>query len=52
MDLNKYTQKSQEAILSARQVAQDYSHQAIEPPHLLLALLHIATGIISPRLSP
>ena len=39
MDLNKYTQKSQEAILHAQQIAQDYNHQAIEPAHLLLSLL-------------
>ena len=31
MNLNNYTQKSQEAILHAQQLAQDYSHQAIEP---------------------
>ena len=39
MDLNKYTQKSQEAILNAQHITQDYSHQSIEPAHLLLSLL-------------
>jgi ATP-dependent Clp protease ATP-binding subunit ClpB len=46
MDLNKYTQKSQEAILSAQQLAQDYGHSAIEPAHLLLALLRQDEGIV------
>ena len=46
MDLNKYTQKSQEAILHAQQLAQNYNHQAIEPAHLLLALLQQEEGIV------
>jgi ATP-dependent Clp protease ATP-binding subunit ClpB len=46
MDLNKYTQKSQEAILNAQQIAQDYSHQNIEPAHLLLALLRQEEGVV------
>jgi ATP-dependent Clp protease ATP-binding subunit ClpB len=45
MDLNKYTQKSQEAILSAQQIAQDFNHQSIEPIHLLLALLRQEDGV-------
>ncbi|NJC98109.1 MAG: ATP-dependent chaperone ClpB [Anaerolineae bacterium] len=46
MDLNKYTQKSQEAILGAQQIAQDYNHQAIEPAHVLLALLKQDEGVV------
>ena len=46
MDLNKYTQKSQEAILNAQQMAQDYGHSTIEPAHLLLALLRQEDGIV------
>ncbi len=46
MDLNKYTQKSQEAILNAQQIAQDYNHQSIEPAHLLLALLRQDDGVV------
>jgi len=46
MNLNNYTQKSQEAILGAQQLAQDYSHQAIEPVHLLLSLLKQDEGIV------
>ena len=40
MDLNKYTQKAQEAIIGAQALARDHNHQAIEPAHLLLALLN------------
>ena len=46
MDLNKYTQKSQEAILHAQQLAQDYNHQSIEPAHLLLSLLQQDEGVV------
>jgi ATP-dependent Clp protease ATP-binding subunit ClpB len=46
MNLEKYTQKSQEAILAAQRLAQDYSHQSIEPTHLLLALLQQDQGVI------
>ncbi|MFN2196506.1 MAG: ATP-dependent chaperone ClpB [Anaerolineales bacterium] len=46
MNLDKYTQKSQEAILSAQRLAQDYHHQAIEPAHLLLALLQQEDGVV------
>ncbi len=46
MDLNKYTQKSQEAILGAQHLAQEYFHQAIEPAHLLLALLRQEEGVV------
>jgi ATP-dependent Clp protease ATP-binding subunit ClpB len=46
MDLNKYTQKSQEAILNAQHIAQDYNHQSIEPAHLLLALLRQEDGVV------
>ena len=40
MDLNKFTQKAQQAVLEAQHLAQDYNHQSIEPAHLLLALLN------------
>ena len=46
MNLDKYTQKSQEAILAAQRLAQDYNHQAIEPAHLLLALLQQDQGVV------
>src|SRR5688572_32893656 len=46
MDLNKYTQKSQEAILNAQNLAQDHGHQTIEPLHLLLSLLTQEEGVV------
>src|SRR5512143_1824556 len=46
MKLDKYTQKSQEAILRAQQIVQDYHHQAIEPAHLLLSLLEEDEGVV------
>jgi ATP-dependent Clp protease ATP-binding subunit ClpB len=46
MNLEKFTQKSQEAIFQAQQLAQDLSHQTIEPEHLLLALLRQEQGVV------
>jgi ATP-dependent Clp protease ATP-binding subunit ClpB len=46
MNLDRYTQKSQEAILNAQRIAQDYSHQSIEPAHLLLSLLNQEEGVV------
>ena len=51
MDLNKYTQSAQQAIIQSQQIARDQSHQIIEPAHILLALLQqpegIATAVIT-----
>jgi ATP-dependent Clp protease ATP-binding subunit ClpB len=46
MNLDKFTQKSQEAIFSAQQIAQEYHHQAIEPIHLELALIRQEEGVV------
>jgi ATP-dependent Clp protease ATP-binding subunit ClpB len=46
MDLNKYTQKAQEAILAAQGLAQEHSHSQIEPVHVLLALLRQSDGVV------
>ena len=46
MNLEKYTQKSQEAIFKAQTIARDYNHQAIEPAHLLLALLRQEDSVV------
>jgi len=46
MNLEKYTQKSQEAILSAQSIAQGYNHQTIEPAHILQALLQQDQGVV------
>ena len=47
MNLDNYTQKSQEALLAAQRLAQDYNHQTIEPAHLLLALLKQEGGVVA-----
>ena len=46
MNLNKYTEKSQEAILMAQKLAEDFSASEILPEHLLLALLQQEGGIV------
>jgi ATP-dependent Clp protease ATP-binding subunit ClpB len=46
MNLDKYTQKSQEALLASQALAQEYRHQSVEPSHLLLALLRQPEGIV------
>ena len=49
MDLNKFTQKSQEAISEAQSVAVRFGHQQVEVEHLALALLEQEQGLV-PRL--
>lgn len=49
MNMNEFTQKSQEAILGAQSVAQEYGNPEIQPEHLLLALLNQGEGVV-PRL--
>ncbi len=46
MNFDKYTQKAQEAIAQTQQVALEFSHQSVEPAHLLLALLRQQDGIV------
>ena len=46
MNLEKFTQKSQEAIFGAQQIAQEHHHQAIEPIHLTLALIRQEGGVV------
>jgi len=46
MDLNKFTQKAQQAVLNAQQLAREFNHQNIEPSHLLLALLNQSDGTV------
>ena len=49
MDINKMTQKSQEALQNAQNTAVQFGHQEIAPEHLLFALLQDETGLV-PRL--
>ena len=46
MNLNTYTQKSLEAVQSARQLAVQNGHQQLEQVHLLLALLQQDGGLV------
>ncbi len=47
MNMEKFTQKAQEAVLQAQQLAQDFfNHQTIEPAHLLLALMQQEDGVV------
>jgi ATP-dependent Clp protease ATP-binding subunit ClpB len=46
MNLNRYTQKAQEAVLSAQQRAEQADHPQIEPEHLLAALVTQPDGVV------
>jgi ATP-dependent Clp protease ATP-binding subunit ClpB len=46
MNLNKFTEKAQEAILAAQQVAEDSNHSQLDVEHLLVALLEQADGVV------
>jgi ATP-dependent Clp protease ATP-binding subunit ClpB len=46
MNLNKYTEKAQEAILAAQQLAERGGHAELTPEHLLLALVQQRDGIV------
>ena len=49
MDLNKLTQKSQEAVAAAQELAVTRQHQEVDAEHLLSALLQQEGGLV-PRL--
>jgi len=49
MDINRMTQKSQEALQSAQGLALRHGHQEVDSDHLLLALLEQPEGLV-PRL--
>jgi len=46
MNLNKFTEKAQEAVLTAQRLAEEYNHSEIRPSHLLLALLAQEGGVV------
>ena len=46
MNLNRYTEKAQEALVQAQELAMEYNHSQIDPEHLLLALLQQADGVV------
>ncbi|MDX2162181.1 MAG: ATP-dependent chaperone ClpB [bacterium] len=45
-NLDRYTNKAQEAILKSQGLATDYGHTAIEPVHLLTALIGQKEGVV------
>ena len=47
MNMNRFTEKTQEALASAQHLAQERNHQQMEPEHLLLALLQQEQGLAS-----
>ncbi len=46
MELERYTEKAQQALLRAQGLASEYGHPQIEPQHLLLALLRQQEGVV------
>lgn len=46
MNLDRFTQKAQEAVFQAQELTQHYNHQNIEPVHILLALLQQEDGVV------
>jgi len=46
MDLNKLTQKAQDAIINAQSLARELNHQAVEPAHMLLALVNQTESLV------
>ena len=46
MNLNKYTEKAQEAVLGAQQLTERGGHPQIEPEHLLVTLVEQTDGIV------
>src|SRR5438270_3465362 len=51
MRMDKLTVKAQEAIQAAQGVADQHDHQALEPEHVLLALLQQREGVVGPLLA-
>jgi ATP-dependent Clp protease ATP-binding subunit ClpB len=50
MNFQKFTIKSQEALQNAQEIAAGYANQAIEPEHLLAALIQDGDGLVVPLL--
>ncbi len=46
MNINKFTEKAQEAIIAAQSLATELNHSEITPEHLLVTLIEQAGGIV------
>ncbi|HZO38210.1 MAG TPA: Clp protease N-terminal domain-containing protein, partial [Methylomirabilota bacterium] len=51
MRLDKFTVKAQEALQAAQSKADQHNHQALEPEHVLSALLEQREGVVGPVLA-
>ncbi|HEX2370439.1 MAG TPA: Clp protease N-terminal domain-containing protein, partial [Acidimicrobiia bacterium] len=51
MDFEKLTTKSRQALIDARQIAVDANHAAIQPAHMVMALLGQTDGLVYPLLA-
>jgi ATP-dependent Clp protease ATP-binding subunit ClpB len=51
MNLDKFTQKAQEAVLEAQRLAGEYKHSQVESEHLLAALVRQPDGVVPQVLS-
>ncbi len=47
MKLNNYTQKAQDAVISAQSMAEDMNHSQVEAIHLLAALITQEDGVVT-----
>jgi len=47
MNLNKFTEKAQEAVVGAQQLATEQNHSEVTPEHLLVTLVEQSGGIVS-----
>ena len=46
MNINKFTEKAQEAVVAAQNLASDQQHSEVVPEHLLVALVEQSGGIV------
>ncbi len=46
MDLKRYTNKAQEALVGAQTLANEFGHSQIEPLHVLTALMQQSEGVV------
>jgi ATP-dependent Clp protease ATP-binding subunit ClpB len=46
MNINRFTEKAQEAVVTAQNLASEHSHSEVTPEHLLVALVEQSGGIV------
>ncbi len=46
MNLNKFTEKAQEAVIAAPTLASELHHSQVEPEHLLVTLAEQQGGVV------